>query len=121
MLVDVAYVDMLKGDTECHVRFNTPEDAQVVMKSYKEIQIKNNWKFEVLTGKTFFNGNTGEDLVTVKRVVLHGSFRDIFRYLDSCGKGCFFFLFLTTTVFSFCYCSEIGKTVRVFVPQFRAK
>lgn len=77
-LVDVAYVDMLEGDTECHVRFKTPEDAQVVMKSYKEIQIKNNWKFEILTGKTFFNGNTGEDLITVKRFVLHGSFADIF-------------------------------------------
>ncbi|NWW52276.1 LARP7 protein, partial [Pedionomus torquatus] len=50
VLADVAYVDMLEGDTECHVRFNTPEDAQIVMKSYKEIQIKNNWKFEVLTG-----------------------------------------------------------------------
>lgn len=54
MLAEVAYVDMLEGDTECHVRFKTPEDAQTVMKSYKEIQIKNNWKFEVLTGKTFF-------------------------------------------------------------------
>lgn len=52
-LADVAYVDMLEGDTECHVRFKTPADAQVIMKSYKEIQIKNNWKFEVLTGKTF--------------------------------------------------------------------
>ncbi|NXN59179.1 LARP7 protein, partial [Rynchops niger] len=50
VLADVAYVDMLEGDTECHVRFNTPEDAQIVMKSYKEIQIKNNWKLEVLTG-----------------------------------------------------------------------
>ncbi|XP_009663715.2 la-related protein 7 [Struthio camelus] len=50
MMADVAYVDMLEGDTECHVRFSTPEDAQTVMKSYKEIQIKNNWKFEVLTG-----------------------------------------------------------------------
>ncbi|NXE11914.1 LARP7 protein, partial [Lophotis ruficrista] len=49
-LADVAYVDMLEGDTECHVRFKTPEDAQVVMKSHKEIQIKNNWKFEVLSG-----------------------------------------------------------------------
>ncbi|NXX02621.1 LARP7 protein, partial [Larus smithsonianus] len=50
VLADVAYVDMLEGDTECHVRFNTPEDAQIVVKSYKEIQIKNNWKLEVLTG-----------------------------------------------------------------------
>ncbi|KAM9661535.1 la-related protein 7 isoform 1-T2 [Morphnus guianensis] len=50
VLADVAYVDMLQGDTECHVRFKTPEDAQIVVKSYKEIQMKNNWKFEVLTG-----------------------------------------------------------------------
>ncbi|KFO80064.1 La-related protein 7, partial [Cuculus canorus] len=50
VLADVAYVDMLEGDTECHVRFKTPEDAQIVVKSHKEIQIKNNWKFEVLTG-----------------------------------------------------------------------
>lgn len=51
MLADVAYVDMLEGDTECHVRFNTPEDAQTVMKSHKDLQIKNNWKYEILTGK----------------------------------------------------------------------
>ncbi|NXS27431.1 LARP7 protein, partial [Pomatostomus ruficeps] len=50
VLAEVAYVDMLEGDTECHVRFKTPEDAQIVMRSHKEIQIKNNWKFEVLTG-----------------------------------------------------------------------
>ncbi|NWQ64096.1 LARP7 protein, partial [Neopipo cinnamomea] len=50
VLAEVAYVDMLEGDTECHVRFKTPEDAQTVMKSHKEIQIKNNCKFEVLTG-----------------------------------------------------------------------
>ncbi|XP_043401280.1 la-related protein 7 isoform X4 [Chelonia mydas] len=50
MIADVAYVDMLEGDTECHVRFKTPEDAQVVVKAHKEIQIKNNWKLEVLTG-----------------------------------------------------------------------
>ncbi|NWI91138.1 LARP7 protein, partial [Pitta sordida] len=50
VLAEVAYVDMLEGDTECHVRFTTPENAQTVLKSHKEIQIKNNWKFEVLTG-----------------------------------------------------------------------
>uniref|UniRef100_A0A7M4EBI0 La-related protein 7 n=1 Tax=Crocodylus porosus TaxID=8502 RepID=A0A7M4EBI0_CROPO len=50
MIANVAYVDMLEGDTECHVRFKTPEDAQVVMKAYKEVQIKNTWKLEVLTG-----------------------------------------------------------------------
>ncbi|NXX79578.1 LARP7 protein, partial [Urocolius indicus] len=50
VLADVAYVDMLEGDTECHVRFNTPEDAQIVMRSHKEIQVKTNWKYEILTG-----------------------------------------------------------------------
>lgn len=93
MLADVAYVDMLQGDTECHVRFKTPEDAQIVVKSYKEIQMKNNWKFEVLTGKTsFFNGSTGEDLSSVTRIVWHSIFMDIFRYLCSWGKDCTFSL-----------------------------
>ncbi|XP_006025607.1 la-related protein 7 [Alligator sinensis] len=50
VIANVAYVDMLEGDTECHVRFKTPEDAQVVMKACKEVQIKNSWKLEVLTG-----------------------------------------------------------------------
>ncbi|XP_027758975.1 la-related protein 7 isoform X5 [Empidonax traillii] len=50
VLAEVAYVDMLEGDTECHVRFKTPEDAQTVLKSHKEIQIKNDCKFEILTG-----------------------------------------------------------------------
>ncbi|NXF85976.1 LARP7 protein, partial [Eubucco bourcierii] len=50
VLAEVAYVDTLEGDTECHVRFKTPEDAQTVVRSHKEIQMKNNWKFEVLTG-----------------------------------------------------------------------
>uniref|UniRef100_A0A8C8R5M4 La-related protein 7 n=1 Tax=Pelusios castaneus TaxID=367368 RepID=A0A8C8R5M4_9SAUR len=50
MIADVAYVDMLEGDTECHIRFKTPEDARVVLKAHKEIQIKNYWKLEVLTG-----------------------------------------------------------------------
>lgn len=81
MLAEVAYVDMLEGDTECHVRFKTPEDAQTVMKSYKEIQIKNNWKFEVLTGKTsFFHGSTGEALITVKGII-PGELMDTCRYL----------------------------------------
>ncbi|NWU94897.1 LARP7 protein, partial [Upupa epops] len=50
MLAEAAYVDMLDGDTECHVRFQTPEDAQTVVKSYKEIQLKTNWKLEILSG-----------------------------------------------------------------------
>lgn len=50
-LANVAYVDLLDGDTECHVRLKTPEDAQTVMKSHKELQVKNSWKLEILSGK----------------------------------------------------------------------
>lgn len=50
-LADVAYVDLLEGDNECHVRLKTPEDAQTLLKSHKEIQAKNNWKLEILSGK----------------------------------------------------------------------
>ncbi|XP_015267368.1 PREDICTED: la-related protein 7 isoform X2 [Gekko japonicus] len=49
-LADVAYVDLLEGDNECHVRLKTPEDAQTLLKSHKEIQAKNNWKLEILSG-----------------------------------------------------------------------
>ncbi|XP_070613972.1 la-related protein 7 isoform X2 [Erythrolamprus reginae] len=49
-LADVAYVDLLEGDTECHVRVKTPGDAQLLMNSHKDLQTKNNWKLEILTG-----------------------------------------------------------------------
>ncbi|XP_077156701.1 la-related protein 7 isoform X2 [Paroedura picta] len=49
-LADVAYVDLLEGDNECHVRLKTPEDAQTLLKPHKEIQAKNNWKLEILSG-----------------------------------------------------------------------
>nr|XP_056711293.1 la-related protein 7 [Euleptes europaea] len=49
-LADVAYVDLLEGDNECHVRLKTPEDAQTVVKSNKELQAKNNWQLEILSG-----------------------------------------------------------------------
>ncbi|XP_069599932.1 la-related protein 7 [Ranitomeya imitator] len=47
---EVAYVDMLEGDTECHVRFKTPEDAQAVINSCPEMQRKHNWKLRILSG-----------------------------------------------------------------------
>ncbi|XP_051823087.1 la-related protein 7 isoform X3 [Antechinus flavipes] len=47
---EVVYVDVLEGDTECHVRFKTPEDAQAVIKAHAEIKKKYNWKFEILSG-----------------------------------------------------------------------
>ncbi|XP_058149923.1 la-related protein 7 isoform X2 [Dasypus novemcinctus] len=47
---EVVYVDMLEGDTECHARFKTPEDAQAVINAYTEIKKKHCWKLEVLSG-----------------------------------------------------------------------
>ncbi|XP_066488708.1 la-related protein 7 [Tiliqua scincoides] len=49
VLADVAYVDLLQGDTECHVRLRTTKDAQKII-SHKELQTKNGWKFEILSG-----------------------------------------------------------------------
>ncbi|XP_043828988.1 la-related protein 7 [Dromiciops gliroides] len=50
VISEVVYVDVLEGDTECHVRFKTPEDAQAVIKAHAEIKKKYNWKFEILSG-----------------------------------------------------------------------
>lgn len=47
---EVVYVDLLEGDTECHARFKTPEDAQAVMNAHTEIKKKHCWKLEVLSG-----------------------------------------------------------------------
>uniref|UniRef100_A0A2K6FXF6 XRRM domain-containing protein n=1 Tax=Propithecus coquereli TaxID=379532 RepID=A0A2K6FXF6_PROCO len=47
---EVVYVDLLEGDTECHARFKTPEDAQAVINAYAEIKKKHCWKLEVLAG-----------------------------------------------------------------------
>ncbi|XP_053317465.1 la-related protein 7 [Spea bombifrons] len=49
-ICEVAYVDMLEGDTECHVRFKTPEDAQTMLKARPEIQSKYTWKLQLLSG-----------------------------------------------------------------------
>ncbi|XP_044536421.1 la-related protein 7 [Gracilinanus agilis] len=50
VVAEVVYVDVLEGDTECHARFKTPEDAQAVVKAHAEIKKKCNWKFEILSG-----------------------------------------------------------------------
>ncbi|EHH26133.1 hypothetical protein EGK_16029, partial [Macaca mulatta] len=47
---EVLYVDLLEGDTECHARFKTPEDAQAVINAYTEISKKHCWKLEILSG-----------------------------------------------------------------------
>jgi La-related protein 7 len=49
---EVVYVDLLEGDTECHARFKTPEDAQAVLSAHTEIKKKHCWTLEVLSGKT---------------------------------------------------------------------
>ncbi|XP_054999433.1 la-related protein 7 [Sorex araneus] len=47
---EVVYVDLLEGDTECHARFKTPEDAQAVINVCAEIKKKHCWKLEILSG-----------------------------------------------------------------------
>ncbi|EDL12265.1 La ribonucleoprotein domain family, member 7, isoform CRA_a, partial [Mus musculus] len=47
---EVVYIDLLEGDTECHARFKTPEDAQAVMNAQTEIRKKHSWNLEVLSG-----------------------------------------------------------------------
>ncbi|KAK6494013.1 la-related protein 7 [Huso huso] len=49
-VADVVYVDMLEGDAEGHVRFKTPGDARTVIDSSAEIQKKQHWKLEILSG-----------------------------------------------------------------------
>ncbi|XP_016056206.1 PREDICTED: la-related protein 7 isoform X2 [Miniopterus natalensis] len=49
---EVVYVDLLEGDTECHARFKSPEDAQAAMNAYAEIKKKHCWTLEILAGKT---------------------------------------------------------------------
>ncbi|XP_058922602.1 la-related protein 7 isoform X1 [Kogia breviceps] len=50
VISEVVYVDLLEGDTECHARFKTPEDAQAVINAYTEIKKKHCWKLEILSG-----------------------------------------------------------------------
>lgn len=47
---EVVYIDLLEGDTECHARFKTPEDAQAVMSAQTEIKKKHSWNVEILSG-----------------------------------------------------------------------
>ncbi|XP_070272929.1 la-related protein 7 isoform X2 [Myotis yumanensis] len=47
---EVVYVDLLDGDTECHVRFKSPEDAQAALSASADLQKQHCWKLEVLAG-----------------------------------------------------------------------
>ncbi|KAE8279027.1 La-related protein 7 La ribonucleoprotein domain family member 7 [Larimichthys crocea] len=46
----VAYIDILEGDAEGHIRFHTPEDAKVISDARAELQKEHSWKLEILSG-----------------------------------------------------------------------
>ncbi|KAG8006225.1 La-related protein 7 [Nibea albiflora] len=46
----VAYIDILEGDAEGHIRFHTPEDAKVISDARGELQREHSWKLEILSG-----------------------------------------------------------------------
>nr|XP_020480069.1 la-related protein 7 [Monopterus albus] len=46
----VAYVDILEGDAEGHVRFHSPEEARAVSDARAELQKEHGWKLEILSG-----------------------------------------------------------------------
>uniref|UniRef100_A0A4W4GR33 La-related protein 7 n=1 Tax=Electrophorus electricus TaxID=8005 RepID=A0A4W4GR33_ELEEL len=46
----VKYVDILNGDAEGYVRFETPTDAKAVIAANSELQKKYDWNLEILTG-----------------------------------------------------------------------
>nr|XP_020486086.1 la-related protein 7-like [Labrus bergylta] len=46
----VAYVDILEGDAEGHIRFHSPEEAKAVSDVQAELQKEHSWKLEILSG-----------------------------------------------------------------------
>lgn len=46
----VAYIDIVDGDVEGHIRFHDPEQAKAVNDAKTEIQREHNWKLEILSG-----------------------------------------------------------------------
>ncbi|KAK2863226.1 hypothetical protein Q5P01_002759 [Channa striata] len=46
----VAYVDILEGDAEGHIRFHKPEDAKAVSDARAELQKEQSWKLEIISG-----------------------------------------------------------------------
>ncbi|MEQ2162270.1 hypothetical protein GOODEAATRI_018078 [Goodea atripinnis] len=49
----VAYIDILEGDVEGHIRFNTPEDATAVSGAREQLLKEHSWKLEILKGFRF--------------------------------------------------------------------
>ncbi|CAG5929300.1 unnamed protein product [Menidia menidia] len=46
----VAYIDILEGDAEGHIRFHTPEEAKAICDVKAQLQKEHGWKLEVLKG-----------------------------------------------------------------------
>ncbi|XP_030018531.1 la-related protein 7 isoform X1 [Sphaeramia orbicularis] len=46
----VAYVDIIDGDTDGHIRFHTPEDVKAVSNARAQLQKEHSWKLEILSG-----------------------------------------------------------------------
>ncbi|XP_026168347.1 la-related protein 7 [Mastacembelus armatus] len=46
----VAYVDILEGDAEGHIRFHSPEEAKAIGDARAELQKEHSWKLEILSG-----------------------------------------------------------------------
>ncbi|XP_041842343.1 la-related protein 7 [Melanotaenia boesemani] len=46
----VAYVDILEGDAEGHIRFHSPEEAKAVSDVKAELQKEHSWKLAILSG-----------------------------------------------------------------------
>lgn len=46
----VAYVDILDGDTEGHIRFHTPEEAKAISDVRAKLLNEHSWKLEILSG-----------------------------------------------------------------------
>uniref|UniRef100_H3CP02 La-related protein 7 n=1 Tax=Tetraodon nigroviridis TaxID=99883 RepID=H3CP02_TETNG len=50
-LSPVAYVDVLEGDAEGHVRFHSPEDARAACEGRAALQKELGWRLEVISGE----------------------------------------------------------------------
>ncbi|KAM7377423.1 hypothetical protein PAMA_013959 [Pampus argenteus] len=46
----VAYIDIMEGDAEGYIRFQTPEEAKAVSDAKAELQNEHSWKLEILSG-----------------------------------------------------------------------
>lgn len=47
----MAYIDILEGDAEGHIRFHSPEEARAVSDARAELQKEHSWKLEILSGE----------------------------------------------------------------------